>query len=65
MDEQELLSLLKSNISISLEVIHIDNYGVNGIPYSDNKLKISLKYNGEMIDYDTISLNRLNIRKEI
>jgi hypothetical protein len=59
MDEQEILSLLKSNLSITVDVVHIDDYGRGGVPYSDDRLKVTLKYNGETIDYDTISLNRL------
>jgi hypothetical protein len=63
MDEYELLSLLKNKLSVSLEVIHIDDYGRGGVPYSDVRLKVTLSYNGETIDYDTISLSRLKIEE--
>lgn len=59
MDKQELLNLLKDNLSINITRVNVKDYGSGGRPYSDNRLVVKLMFEDEQIDYDYISLKDL------
>lgn len=61
MNKEELLSLLRNNLSITIRKEHIEDYGAGGRPYSDDRLVVRLMLDGEQIDKDYISLSHLKI----
>jgi hypothetical protein len=59
MDKEELLRLLKNNLSINITKVVVRDYGSGGRPYTDERLVVKLMFDDEQIDYDYISLKEL------